>query len=135
MKNKITDTLDMKVLLSTLWIFVLFNMIFLDIHAFLKPGFIAEIMTGTVNGTLMTQQLLLMGAIMVEIPIVMVLLSRILKYKIKRLANIIAPVIIMIGILANLSTDPDNIFVGTIMVIALLSIFRYAWKWPKPLEQ
>ena len=130
--NKKRTGMDRKTLLSTLWIFVLLNMIFLDIHSFLKPGFIAEIMTGVVNGTQMGQGILLIGAILVEIPIAMVLLSRVLKYRANRWANIIAGIITAIVILINLSTDPDKIFVGTIMIVSLLLIVRYAWKWPKP---
>ena len=127
-----TIGMDMKTKLSTLWIFILFNMIFLDIHALLKPGFLEEVMTGFVNGTQMTQGLLLLGAIMIEIPIAMVLLFRILKYRVNRWANIITSVITTAIILSNLSTDPDNIFVGTIIVVALLLIVWYAWKWPNP---
>lgn len=32
--------IDTKALLSTFWIFILFNIIFRDIHEFVKPGFI-----------------------------------------------------------------------------------------------
>ncbi len=66
--NKKTTGPDLKVKHSTLWIFILFNMTFLDIHSFLKPGFIEEIMTGTIDGVQMTQKLLLLGAIMMEMP-------------------------------------------------------------------
>ena len=126
-----TTGMDMKTKLSTLWIFVLFNIVFLDIHAFLKPGFIEEIMTGIVNGTQMTEGLLLLGAIMMEIPIAMVLLSRILKYRVNRWANIITGAITIVIFIGNVSTAPDNIFVGTIVVVSLLLIIWYAWKWPK----
>jgi len=133
MNSNIESTgLDLKVKLSTLWIFILFNMTFLDIHSFLKPGFIEEIITGTVNGTKMTQGLLLLGAIMMEIPIAMVLLSRLLKYKVNRWANIIAGVTIIAIFIGNLSTDLDNIFVGTIVIVSLSLIVWFAWKWPNP---
>ena len=127
--EKITG-MDMKVKLSTLWIFVLFNITFLDIHGFLKPGFIGEVMTGFVGGVQLTQELLLLGAVMMEIPIAMVLLSRLLKYRVNRWANIIAGVTTIAIFIGNLSTDIDNIFVGTIVVVAMLLIIWYAWKWP-----
>lgn len=130
--NKKTTGMGRKALLSTLWIFELFNMTFLDIHAFLKPGFLEQVMTGIVNGTQMGQEILLLGAIMMEIPIAMILLSRVLKYRINRWANIIAAVITIAIILGNLSTDPDNIFVGTIIVGAMTLIIWYSCKWPKP---
>ena len=130
--NKKTTKMDMKAKLSTVWIFILFNMIFLDIHALLKPGFLEEVMTGFVNGTQMTQGLVLPGAIMIEIPIAMVLLSRVLKYRINRWANIIAGTITIAFVIVNVSTDLDNIFFTTIAVVSLLLIVWYAWKWPKP---
>lgn len=42
--------LDRKAKLSSLWIFVFFNMIFRDRHEFGRAGFLEEMMTGVVNG-------------------------------------------------------------------------------------
>ena len=47
---------DMKAKLSTLWIFVLLNIIFRDIHEFFRPGLLEEMMTGVVNGTQVTEE-------------------------------------------------------------------------------
>ncbi len=66
-----TIGMDIKALLSTLWIFVLFNMIFRDLHEFGRPGFLEEIMTGVVNGVQITEGLMLIGGIMAEVPISM----------------------------------------------------------------
>ena len=85
-----TIGMDVKALLSTLWSFVLFNMIFRDLHEFGRPGFIEEITTGIVNGVQITEELMLLGGIMAEVPISMVLLSRVLNYRINRWANIFA---------------------------------------------
>ena len=86
--QKIVPT-EMAARLSTLWIFVLFNLIFRDIHEFFRAGLLEEIITGVVNGTQVTEFVMLIGAIIVERTIVMVLLSRILDYRINRWANII----------------------------------------------
>ena len=110
--NKKIAEMDMKTKLSTLWIFTLLNAIFLDIHAFLKPGFLAEVMTGFVGGVQMTQELLLLGAIMVEVPIAMVLLSRVLEYRLNRWANIIAGAAGIVFLIVNVSADLDALFVG-----------------------
>ena len=127
---KKTTGMDRKTLLSTLWIFVLFNMTFRDIHELFRPGFLGEIMTGTVDGNQMTEGLLLLGGMMMEIPIAMVLLSRVLKYKVNRWVNIIAGAIFIALIMGNAPKDLDDIFFGTIVVVALLLIVWYAWKWP-----
>ena len=130
------DMLDTKAKLSTLWIFILLNVIFADIHGFFKPGFLEEIMTGVVNGTQMTEGLFLLAAIGLEIPIAMVLLSRVLKYRVNRWANIIAGAISIAFAIGNWSTTPelivpDRIFFATIEVVSMLLIIWYAWRWPR----
>ena len=122
-------TMEMKAKLSTLWIFVLFNITFRDIHEFLKPGFIEEVMTGVVNGNQLTDELFLIGGIMIEVPIAMVLLSRLLKYGVNRWANIIAGVTTIGFVIANGATDLDDIFFAIIEVTALALVIWHAWKW------
>ena len=124
--------MDMKAKLSTLWIFVLFNIIFLEFHKLLQPGFIEEIITGFMGGVEMTQGVLLLGAIVLEIPIAMLLLSRLLTYEANRWANIIAGAITIMAVVGNVLTDLDNIFFTTIIVACLSLIIWYAWKWPYP---
>ena len=120
---------DIKALLSTLWIFVLFNMIFRDLHEFGRPGFLEEIMTGIVNGVQITEELMLLGGIMAEVPISMVLLSRVLKYRINRWANIIAGAITIAMIINNGVKDLDDIFFTVIEIVALSVVIWCAWKW------
>jgi hypothetical protein len=127
-----TTGIGMKALLSTLWIFVLFNIVFRDIHEILRPGFLEEVMTGTVNGVQMTEGFLLLGGMMLEIPIAMVLLSRVLPYRANRWANIIAGPIAIALIVFGGPSDLDDMFFATIEVVTLLLIVWYAWKWPNP---
>lgn len=118
--------------LSTLWIFFLLNMIFRDIHEFVEPGFIAEIMTGTSNGNPITEQMLLLGGVMIEIPIAMVLLSRLLPYRANRWANITVAVIYLALILFFGSTDLDDTFHLIVESVALLCVIALAWRWRQP---
>lgn len=130
--NNQTGGMNTKALLSTLWIFVLLNMIFRDIHELVKPEFLAEAMTGTVNGNQVTEEILLLGGIMVEIPIAMVLMSRVLAYGVNRLANIIAGTLAMVLIILAGPTDLDDIFFAAIEIVALAGVVWLAWKWPNP---
>ena len=59
-------TSDKKILLSTLWIFVLFNMLFRDIHEIPTREFLEQAITGTMNGVVITDELLLIGGIMMS---------------------------------------------------------------------
>ena len=125
-------TMERKSTLSTLWIFVLLNMIFRDIHELVRPGLLEEMMTGIVNGTQVTEELLLLGGIMIEVVIVMVVLARVLKVRVNRWANIIVGAItIMLVVSNNTAPDLDDMFFAAIQVIALAVIVWYAWTWPK----
>jgi len=121
---------DMKVKLSTLWIVVLFNIAFADIVGFIHPGALEQIMTGEV-GFELTQGLLLVFSILLEIPIAMIFLSRVLNYRANRWANIIAGVITILFVIGGGSNTLSYIFFATIEVVCLSLIIWYAWKWPK----
>ena len=121
--------MDMTVKLSTLWIFVMFNMVFADIVGFMNPGALEDIMTGAV-GLDITQELLLVFSILLEIPIAMILLSRILQYRANRWANIVAGVITILFVIGGGSTYLSYIFFATIEVACMLLIIWYAWHWP-----
>ncbi len=129
--NKTIEMDDMKVKLSTLWIVVLFNMIFADIVGFMNPGSLEKTMTGNV-GIQITQELLLVFSILLEIPIAMIFFSRVLKYKANRWANIIASLITILFVIGGGDTYLSYIFFATIEVICMLLIIWYAWTWPKP---
>ena len=126
-----TTGMDVRAKLSTLWIFVLFNLIFSEFHRLLQPGFLEEVMTGTISRVQMSQEVLLLGAVVLEIPIAMALLSRVLSYRVNRWANIIAGAMTIAIVLFNMSTDLDNIFFSTIGVVAMSLIVWYASRWHK----
>jgi Sec-independent protein secretion pathway component TatC len=118
-------------LLSTLWVFILLNMVFRDLHQFVKAGFLAEIMTGVINGVKITEELMLFGGFLAEVPIIMVLLSRILTDRVNKWANITASVITMLVLLSALpSADMDDVFFMIVEVVAFLAIIRIAWRLP-----
>jgi len=121
--------IETKAKLSTLWMFYLFNVIFRDIHEFVEPGFIEQIMTGTFNGMQITEELLLFGGFVAEVPISMVLLSRLLPYGANRWANIVAAVITLGFEINNGTTDLDDTFHMVIEIAALFFIIGSAWRW------
>ena len=123
------NTDDVKTKISTLWIFVMFNMLAADIFGFMLPGVLEEIISGTLG---ITEALMLIPAVMIEIPILMIFLSRILKYKANRLANIIAVAITIFFVVGMGSITLVYIFFATIEVVAMLLIVWLAWKWLKP---
>lgn len=97
----------------------------LSIHS----DFQQVVMTGYAGTIEITPSFLLLAAVCLEIPIAMVLLSRLLKYRINRWANIIAGVFTILFVIGGGSATPNYIFFATIEVVCLLLIIRYAWKW------
>lgn len=70
--RKTTEKLDKRVLLSTLWIVVMINMLKADILSLFIPGIVDELVQFA--GETPIPQLMLGGAIMMEISIVMIFL-------------------------------------------------------------
>jgi predicted anti-sigma-YlaC factor YlaD len=120
---------DMKAKLSTLWVVVMFNLLAADVLSLYIPGALEEM--AEFAGEIPITQLMLGGAIMMEIAIAMIFLSRVLKYRANRWANIIASVITIAYVIGGGSTYPHYIFFATIEIMCMLLIVWYAWKWPK----
>lgn len=126
--NKKTAGMDIRGKISILWIIVMINMIYADIFSFMLPGYLNDIMTGN-TPIKITQELMLIFAIVLEIPIAMIFLSRVLKYRANRWANIIASLITIIFVIGGGSAYLHYYFFATIEVVIMLLIIRYAWKW------
>lgn len=122
---------DLPAKLSTLWIFLMFNMVFADIFSFMYPGAMANIVAGVpTDGIVITPLFLLLAAVINEIPIAMVLLPRFLKPGVSRWVNIAAALVTIPYVLGLGSLDyPHYIFIAAIEVLTSLVIVAMAWKW------
>jgi hypothetical protein len=135
MNTKTIERKERKVILSTLWIFVTVNYIFCDVVTLMNPEDLKQILTGTVGNVQMNQGFLLGAAIMMEIPFAMILLSRLLKHKANRWANIIAGSIMTLIQISSLfvgsALSLHYIFYSIIEIACTLFIVWYALKWVK----
>jgi len=122
-----TKKIDTKVLLSTLWIVVMINMLKADILSLHIPGAAEEV--AKTAGETPISLLMLGGAIMMEISIVMIILSRVLKYGVNRWVNIVTSIITITFIWGGAASYPHYLFIGTVETICLLLIIWFAWKW------
>ena len=84
-----TKKIDVKVLLSTLWIVVMINLLTADILGLYIPGTAGELAKTSASTGTPIPQLMLGGAVMNELAIVMIILSRVLNYGLNRWVNII----------------------------------------------
>jgi hypothetical protein len=120
---------DIRGRLSTLWIVVLFNMLYADILGFLNPELLRGLMTGYADGVRVTQQLVVGSAVIGEIPILMVVLTRVMKPAVNRWANVVAVPLTAAFIIAGGSTSPHYLFLATMELVFLALILRQAWRW------
>jgi len=131
-----TEMKDKKVMLSALWLFAMLNYTYGDVVTLMDPVYLKGLIaTGAVGGLQITQGFLLGASIFQEIPIAMVLLSRILKYRANRWANIIAGTIMTVALIVTLFVAVPTlhyVFFSIIEIACTAFIVWYAWRWPNP---
>ena len=118
-----------------MWLFVGIGFIAQTVLNILKPGVLAQLMAGNLEGMNITQEVLLGWAAMIYLfPLVMAILSLALKDSINRWANIIMGIVLVIlGLvgLAEYQSDAYAILILTARIIVAASIIWLAYKWPK----
>ena len=124
-----TKKLDTRVLLSTLWIVVMLNMLKADILSLFIPGAAEEVARTSTSMGASIPQLMLAGAVMGNLAIAMIILSRVLKYGINRWVNIVVSLVIIAYIWGGGVSYPHYIFIAAVETICLLLIVWFAWKW------
>jgi hypothetical protein len=111
--------------LSTLWIVVLFNLLFADVLSIMVELVLKNTLDiiGEVTSTMA------IAAVMTNIPILMIYFSRALPYKFNRIANILAGMITIVFIIGGGSLMPHYIICASVEVFMILLIIWTAWKW------
>ena len=117
---------DMRTRISTLWVVVMFNMVYADILTFIKPGALQELWAGQA-GVQVTDGLLLVFALLIEIPIAMIFLSRILKWRPNRWANTVAAVVTTAFVVGGGSLTLHYVFFATVEVACMALIAWSVW--------
>jgi hypothetical protein len=117
---------DMGTRISTLWIVVMVNMAFADIVGFIQPGALQGVVAP--GGVAITQGLLLVFALFLEIPIAMIFLSRILKPGPNRWACTVAAVITSVFVVGGGSMElPFYAFFAIVEVACMALIVWSVW--------
>ena len=124
------DRLERRALLSALWLFVLLNFIFRDLHEIVKAEFLADALNGVYGGREVTEAMFLLGGIIMEVPIVMTLIAWVLSVRVNRWANIVVAPLFGITLIGS-AGDLDDYFHFGLMLIALAAIAWKAWTWER----
>ena len=112
--------------ISTLWIVILFNMVFADILTYETPGFMQKLWAGEM-GVDITPAILLAFAVLLEIPIAMIFVSRILRPVANRWTNTVAAVITAAFVVVGGTAYPHAMFFVTVEVACLALIVWSVW--------
>ena len=130
---------DIKEKFSIAWVFVMFNYLYADVltifDALFTPGSLEELMNRSAGPVQVTQGFLLAAAVLMEISIAMVVLSRVLEYRANRWANIIAGTLATAAVLSTMFLEAPTLyyaFFGIIEVVCTALIVWCAWRWPDP---
>lgn len=125
--QKTIETKDRKVSLSTLWLFATLNYIYCDVVTVMDPVKRAPFQ--------LTPGFLLGASILVEIPIALVILSRVLPYRANRWINISAGTLMTaVQVLSLLVATPAlyYVFFSVVEIASTLFIVWSAWTWTRP---
>jgi hypothetical protein len=119
--------IDIKVILSILWIAVMLTYLLGDVMRI----FTGDMILGEINGVKFSQGMALGIAVMMVTPILMVVLSLVLPQNINRWANIIIAAGWFLLNLVSLPTYQghyDKFLLAVSMIFNLATIW-YAWNW------
>ena len=119
-----------KTKLAALWLFILLNMIFRDLHQIILKSELEMFLTGTYNGVVISEEMLLLGGLIIQVPIGMTLFSHLLTRRISRPVTVVAVLITAAGLLSNAPSDMDDVLHLTVELAAFVAILWTVWTWP-----
>ena len=127
--NKLIQVQDKKVILSTLWVFVMFCIAYADLIGFIEPGTLENIINGN-TGFVLTPALILVFSLFQAIPIAMIVITRLFRREVNRWLNVAAAVLTLLYVLGggNWESVSYPVF-AALEVAAVLGIIWLAWTW------
>jgi hypothetical protein len=121
-----------RVVLSTLWLFATLNYLYCDVVTLMDPTLLKQFLAGNIGGIEVSQAFLLAAGALVEIPIAMVFLARVLPDRFNPWANILAGVVMTLvqalSVVGRLG-DGYYLFFSAFEILATASVVFYAARW------
>jgi branched-subunit amino acid ABC-type transport system permease component len=108
------------------------NFIFCDVFTLMHAEDMKNILSGRIDDIQITQEFLLSFAVMMKIPMLMILLSRLLRHKPNRILNLTFGVLLAIIQLWSLTVGSSTLhyrFFSFVEIAACIGIVWSAWKW------
>lgn len=126
---------DVKLVLSALWIAMLIVFAYVDIFGFFRADILRAALDDkvAVTGVTVDQVFLVITTVYVLVPTLMVFLSLVLGPRVNRIVNIVVALVYAVSIIASCIGETwAYYFLGSaVEVVLLVAIVRTAWTWPK----
>lgn len=129
-------SIDPRILLSTLWIVLSVNYIFCDVFTLMDSESLRTILSGRMGDLVISREFLLAFAVIMEIPLMMILLSRVLPHTWNRPLNIVAGILLTLIQVWSLTTETPALhylFFSIVEIGLSAGIAVYAFTWKHPL--
>ena len=134
-KVQYRDTrIDVKLVLSALWISMMFVFAYVDIFAFLRADVLKAALDGRVasTGFRVNQVFLVYTLVYVLVPSLMVVASLVLKPRVNRVANVVVSLVYVVTVIGSAIGETWAYYlIGSAVEVVLLALIaRTAWTWP-----
>jgi len=127
--------IDVKLVLSALWIAMLIMFAYVDIFGFFRADILRAALDGKVAamGITIDQVFLVFTTVYVLIPTLMVFLSLVLRPRVNRIVNIVVALVYAVSIIASCIGETWVYYLlgSAVEVVLLVAIVRTAWTWPR----
>ncbi len=124
---------DPRTVLPVLWVFAVLNYLYCDVLGLMHAPDLQGFLDGEVGGMSITTGFLLGAGALMEIPIAMVLVSRLAPRRVARPATIVAGVLMTSVQLGSLGfgsdVTPHYLFFSAVEVAATVAVAAIAWAW------
>lgn len=121
-----------RIVLSTLWVFVMMNMIYADILGTLKPGYVESLQE---LSTTLSPEIILLFSVLMEVPIIMIPISRFASRKVNRIFNYVFASlsilwVVVPALMTSLGSTPISyVFFAIVECSTMIYIMIYASRW------
>jgi hypothetical protein len=127
--------IDVKLVLSALWIAMLIVFAYVDIFGFFRADILRAALDGKVAtmGIAVDQVFLAFTTVYILIPTLMVFLSLVLRPRVNRIVNIVVALLYAVSIIAACIGETWAYYLlgSAVEVVLLVAIVRTAWTWPR----
>jgi hypothetical protein len=126
------------VILSTLWIALMLNYIYCDVLGLNDPAHLGELRAGTFAGAPFDPMQLVAAGALMQVPIAMVLISRLVRRAPSRWVNIVASALLaatqLITLFVGTPPTPVYVFFSVVEIAIIIVIIVVAATWTRSAE-